>query len=107
MSEESDDKLQKDIEGRILNSDYWHGDETTVGDVVTLTAELISYLKFHTTMNQANLGYATTKQLLEELATRLEVTQNSISGRELAMMCRTALEKFGLGVLNYSTMKGN
>lgn len=49
------------------------------------------------------LGLATTFQLLEELATRMEVTQNSIAGRELAQDCRTAMQNLSKGVLEYRT----
>lgn len=50
------------------------------------------------------LGAATTKQLLEELAVRMEATQNSTAGRRLAVHCREALSNFYGHVLNYRTV---
>ncbi len=34
------------------------------------------------------LGLATTRELLTEVATRMEITQNSIKGRDLGVLCR-------------------
>lgn len=51
-----------------------------------------------------NLGLATTRELLEEVSTRMKVTQNSIAGRELGVMCDQALENLASGVLNYRTV---
>lgn len=53
----------------------------------------------------AQLGFATTGQLMEELAVRMEITQNSTNGEELAKMCREALAKLDGGVLRYSPMR--
>lgn len=50
------------------------------------------------------LGLATTQQLLEELAVRMEVTQNSLKGRELGRLCREALANLDRGVLSYRTV---
>lgn len=51
------------------------------------------------------LGLATTRQLLDELAVRMEVTQNSHKGRELGVLCREAIDNLDPGVLNYSTVR--
>jgi hypothetical protein len=53
------------------------------------------------------LGLATTRELLEELAVRMEITQNSTKGRDLGVLCREAMEKLDPGVLNYSTVRGS
>lgn len=98
--------LREAIEHSILNSDYWLGDETTAGQVATIAQEIELLLKVRGDIGRAHLGYATTNELLAELATRLETTQNSISGRDLANMCREAQVRLGMGILNYSTMKG-
>lgn len=56
---------------------------------------------------KANLGLATTRQLLRELAVRMEVTQNSLitqnslKGLELAKFCREALAQLSPATLNY------
>lgn len=50
------------------------------------------------------LGLATTRELLEEITVRMEVTQNSIKGRELGRLCREAIERLATGVLNYRTV---
>lgn len=47
------------------------------------------------------LGLATTEELLAEVAVRMEVTQNSLNGRELGSLCREALERLDPGVLRY------
>lgn len=54
--------------------------------------------------DRPHLGLASTRELLEELATRMEITQNSTSGRELGSMCRLAVENLAPGVLNYKTI---
>ena len=51
-----------------------------------------------------HLGLATTAELMEEIAVRLEVTQNSIAGRELADQLRQALHHLGVGILNYTSV---
>lgn len=51
------------------------------------------------------LGLATTRELLTELAVRMEVTQNSIKGRELGCLCREALENLDRWVLDYRTVR--
>lgn len=50
------------------------------------------------------LGLATTRELLGELAVRMEVTQNSTNGRKLGFLCREAIEKLDKGVLDYRTV---
>jgi hypothetical protein len=50
---------------------------------------------------QPLLGLATTRALLSELATRMEITQNSTNGRELGRLCRGALANLDRGVLDY------
>jgi hypothetical protein len=49
------------------------------------------------------LGLATTAELLDELAVRLETTQNSSKGRELGSLCREAIANLSFGVLAYRT----
>lgn len=51
-----------------------------------------------------NLGLATTRELLTELAVRMEVTQNSTNGRALGRLCRNALEHLAKNVLDYRTV---
>lgn len=50
---------------------------------------------------RAQLGLATTRELLEEVAARMEITQNSTSGRALGRQCREAVAKLDSGVLDY------
>jgi hypothetical protein len=52
----------------------------------------------------ASLGLATTRELLEEVAVRMEVTQNSTKGRELGSLCREAIDNLSNGVLDYRTV---
>jgi hypothetical protein len=54
-------------------------------------------------MLMPNLGCAETRQLLEELAARMDDTQNSLAGRKLGKMCREALDYLSPGVLAYMT----
>lgn len=96
--------MVKEIEEVILNSEYWHGDETLAGQVHTIADELALHLRIIGEVDQPNLGLATTRELLEELATRMEVTQNSTAGRELGVMCRKAVENLQVGVLQYRTV---
>ncbi len=56
------------------------------------------------TILPSRLGLVSTRELLDELATRLEVTQNSTNGRKLAALCREALDKLAPGVLDYRTV---
>lgn len=58
------------------------------------------------TESKALLGLATTRELLVELAVRMEITQNSNKGRELGVLCREAMANLDRGVLNYSTVRG-
>lgn len=51
-----------------------------------------------------NLGLATTEMLLEEVAVRMEVSQNSLKGRELGALCREAIANLDAGVLRYRTV---
>lgn len=44
---------------------------------------------------------ATTRELLAEVAGRMEATQNSIAGCDLGRMCRTAIDNLDEGVLNF------
>lgn len=53
---------------------------------------------------QPNLGCATTRELLEEVASRMEITQNSIKGREIGRLCRAAIDNLSKGVLDYRTV---
>jgi NAD(P)-dependent dehydrogenase (short-subunit alcohol dehydrogenase family) len=53
------------------------------------------------TGGRANIGLATTRQLLEELAVRMEHTQNSPAGRDLGRMCLDAIDNLATTVLNY------
>lgn len=51
--------------------------------------------------DRPNLGMASTRELLEEVAFRMEKTQNSTSGEQLASMCRDAVDNLARGVLDY------
>jgi hypothetical protein len=53
---------------------------------------------------QPNLGCASTDELLAEVATRMQVTQNSISGRKLGTLCEEARVQLSPGVLAYRTV---
>jgi hypothetical protein len=50
------------------------------------------------------LGLATTAELLVEVAARMEITQNSIKGREIGRLCREALDNLAPSVLVYRTV---
>lgn len=52
---------------------------------------------------KALLGLATTRELIGELATRMEVTQDTQKGREFGQLCRRALAVIDPDVLNYKT----
>lgn len=54
--------------------------------------------------DEALLGLATTEALLNELAVRMKVTQNSTAGRKLGCLCEEAIEKLDRGVLRYRTI---
>lgn len=49
---------------------------------------------------------ASTRELLEELAARMEATQNSTKGRELGRLCREAVDNLDAGILNYRPPDG-
>lgn len=51
------------------------------------------------------LGLATTEELLIEVAVRMEVTQNSLKGRDLGRLCREAIANLGPGILGYRTVR--
>jgi hypothetical protein len=53
----------------------------------------------------AKLGLATTRDLLEEVACRMEITHRTWRGRRLALACREALANLERRVLDYSTVK--
>lgn len=50
------------------------------------------------------LGLATTHQLLDELAVRMEISQNSDKGRDLGSLCREAILHLAESVLEYRTV---
>lgn len=54
--------------------------------------------------NEPLLGMATTRELLTEVAVRMEVTQNSIKGSDLGRLCREALANLAPGILDYRTV---
>lgn len=47
------------------------------------------------------LATASTREVLDEVANRMENTQNSTSGRELGRLCREAVDNLDAGVLDY------
>ncbi len=49
----------------------------------------------------ARLALATTRELLGEVAVRMETTQTSEKGRELARFCREAIANLDASVLDY------
>lgn len=55
-------------------------------------------------MDKPLLGLASTRDLLEELDTRMRITQNSTRGRELGAFCREALRNLDANVLSYRTI---
>lgn len=50
------------------------------------------------------LGLVTTRELLEEIETRMRVTQNSLKGRDLGVLCAEAVENLAKSVLDYRTV---
>lgn len=56
---------------------------------------------------EPRLGLASTRDLLTEIAVRMEIGQNSLNGRTLASLCRQALEGLDDHILNYSTVGGH
>lgn len=64
--------------------------------------DLVKFIEGH--VLKPNLGMATTAELLEEVSTRMAITQNSLSGRELGRMCLDALNNLAPGVLAYRTV---
>ena len=50
------------------------------------------------------LGLATTRELLREVATRMEISQNSSAGRRLGELCEQAVERLDRRVLDYRTV---
>lgn len=50
------------------------------------------------------LGLATTRELLAEVASRMEITQNSINGRDLGRLARGAIDNLAPSVLDYRTV---
>lgn len=50
------------------------------------------------------LGLATTEQLLEEIAVRMEITPSGYGGDKIGKHCREALERLSLDVLHYRTI---
>lgn len=66
---------------------------------------LVQWIKSnHHCSHGAQLGLATTKQLLDELATRMRHTQNSTAGRLLGERCLDAIENLDDRVLGYRTV---
>ena len=53
---------------------------------------------------EPRLGLATTKELLDEVATRMLIGQNSIKGRELGRLCQEAILNLEKQVLEYRTV---
>lgn len=47
-----------------------------------------------------NLGFATTRELLEEVSIRMSTTQDSLEGRTLASMCNEALKNLDNSILD-------
>lgn len=72
---------------------------------VALTAEQIAAIRESLArQGEPMLGLASTRDLLGELAARMENTQNSTAGRDLARRCRDAIDKLARGVLDYRTV---
>ena len=67
-------------------------------DPIQLARELVAIVHEH---DEPQFWHATTRQLLEEIATRMRVTQNSEKGRELGKLCAEAILMLDPGVLNY------
>jgi hypothetical protein len=55
--------------------------------------------------DQPRMGLATTRELLTEVASRMQVTQNSTAGRELGRTCIDAIDNLDSGVLEYATWR--
>jgi hypothetical protein len=90
--------------GRFVEVEDAHGTSINAGEWVEREDGFWALrIKLDTQMNPL-LGLATTKHLLEELATRMEITQNSTNGRELGSMCRQAIANLSPGVLHYRTV---
>jgi hypothetical protein len=56
--------------------------------------------------DEPKLGIATTQTLLSELATRMEITQDTEVGAALGLVLREALENLDQDVLDYRTWQG-
>lgn len=54
--------------------------------------------------DQPRLGFATTRELLEEVEARMRITQNSTNGRQLGWLCGQALKNLDQRVLDYKTV---
>lgn len=80
------------------------GQGPVLGGIKGLTDEIAEYIAEGPDPYKANLGCATTRELLMEVATRMKLTQNSTAGRELGVLCQKAVEELAQGVLNYKTM---
>ncbi len=55
-------------------------------------------------MTEPLLGYATTRNLLAELAARMELSQNTTKGRELGALCEEAMEKLAPFILDHRSI---
>jgi hypothetical protein len=78
--------------------------EFTHGEIENSFAEVTRKKEESDTEVKANLGAATTRELLEEIAVRMELTQNSTGGRILARQCREAMSNLAERVLTYRTI---
>lgn len=89
----------------------WSPDSTpTSAEVETADAEQVERMRrriqeLERALTQAELRAievpgTTTRELLAEVATRMERTQNSLRGRDLAVLCREALENLDQAVLD-------
>lgn len=56
-------------------------------------------------MEPVTLGKATTRELLEEVETRMRLIQNSARGRHLAQLCREASVNLDSRILEYSSIR--
>jgi len=83
-------------------------DEIASAKITYITPQIDIVAWAHTPEEEKPLlGLATTRQLLEEVAVRMEVSQNSNRGRELGTLCRLAMDKLSGGVLDYRTVNSD
>lgn len=81
-----------------VSSEAIKPDRSLMAYVADITDVIFKY-------DQAYLGLATTRELLEEVSARMHISQNSHKGTELGDLCDQALTNLTRGVLDYRTVQ--